>query len=541
MRVINRWASLGPNLASLQKLPLGIAFRSTSRETPRQRRSGELDYNWDRDYPLFARTRKGAQKSTVIQLNFELTAEEQADFKSETGISINSRLPIEVSLRERDVALTIPKQGQGDHGSKASEIASFVSARIDLLYIPAIRTGIAAVRVTEEILAERRRQVLGSDRYAALMQELEDLDAKAVEDVEKVIATTLRSFVPDAEDVKVITSGFSRGRTVDEIFINDGVSTPLSAKGDGIQSLVALGLTLEWTRSNAAPKKQLIVAVEEPESHLHPGAVHELKKVLLSLAATQQVIVTTHSQTLVNRARLAQNVIVGGRTAVAAKTLDEVRQALGVKLSDALSAAEVIVIGEGLHDEVTLTAILRAKSADIASWLDDGRLLVESAGSGSHIYQRVLAARTILTKPLVVIDGDTAGKEDVSRLIRDGVIDENDIVQAVRPRCTFSELEDLFEPNVYLPQLEAHIGFKLSTRELGILNNGHSDAWSERLETLLGNRGMPNPRGKVKVAKAIVNEAVQSAIGDGIDVIRADCEPLIDRLVQMVTRNLTNQ
>ncbi|WP_258068384.1 AAA family ATPase [Rathayibacter sp. AY1E2] len=537
MHAIEGWAQLPPVFARRSQVPLLAVFRS-SRASQRQRRESNLDYDWDRDFPLFARDRRGAQKSTIIQLNFELDDAEQAAFKSATGISINSHLPVQVSFDVRSAALTIPKQGKGNHGEKAQEIAAFVAARIGLLYVPAVRTSAAALRVVEEILATRRRAILESKRYASLVKELEELDAKAVTEVENVLTSTLRRFVPTASGVTVQTSSLSRSRGVDEILIDDGVSTSLATKGDGIQSLVALGLTLEWTRSTAHPDKQLVIAVEEPESHLHPGAVHELRKVLQGIAETQQVIVTTHSQSLVNRRSLSQNVIVGDRAAKAAKDLDQLRHALGVRLSDALSAAEVILIGEGIHDELTLRILLSTLNPAVKASLDDGRVLVEAAGGGSRIYSRVLAARTILTTPIVMIDGDDAGKKDVERLLAEGIVESTFVVQATRPHHQRSELEDLFEVDTYLAALEAHIKFSFSAKERGSLDKDRIKAWSEKLEDILTSRGMPNAKGEVVVAKAIVNAAIQRAVLNGDVVLRSECVPLIDRLQQLILQSL---
>jgi len=238
-----------------------------------------------------------------------------------------------------------------------------------------------------------------------------------------VLQKTLTRFIPGTDSVQLEARSFSRASGLEDIFIDDGVLTPIAAKGDGIQSLVALALTMEWTQSTNHPDKQLIIAVEEPESHLHPGAVHELRQVLQSIAESQQVIVTTHSQALVNRRNLRQNVIVSERSATPAKSLDALRTALGVRLSDALAAAEVVVVSEGHLDEVLLPVLLIQREPAVREWLTEGRLIIESAGSGSKIYPRVLAARTILTQPIVVLDSDPAGKKDVDRLLVDGVIE----------------------------------------------------------------------------------------------------------------------
>jgi len=51
------------------------------------------------------------------------------------------------------------------------------------------------------------------------------------------------------------------------VVIDDGTPTNLEYKGDGVKSLVALGLL----KNKRAHPGASIIAIEEPESHLHPG------------------------------------------------------------------------------------------------------------------------------------------------------------------------------------------------------------------------------------------------------------------------------
>ncbi|WP_282859601.1 ATP-dependent nuclease [Pseudoclavibacter helvolus] len=543
MEVIEGWSRLPAGIRAGQEVPTELLLRGTGRLGFRGRTSNSRDigYDWDRDFPLFARDRRGSQKSTVIHLDFELDGDEQAAFRDETEVSTNHKLAIEVSLKDRTVSLAIPKQGRGAHKEKAREIAKFITARVSLLHIPAVRTGSTAMGIADEILTSRRRRLLRSPEYAQLVQQLEVLDKAVVSEVEEMLQATLTRFIPGTESVQIQTRALSRASGLDDIFIDDGVLTPIAAKGDGIQSLVALALTMEWTRSTSHPDRQLIVAVEEPESHLHPGAVHELREVLHGVAETQQVIVTTHSQALINRRNLKQNVIVGARTARPARTLDDLRAALGVRLSDALSAAEVTVISEGYLDDQLLPAVLGQRNAAVHSWVTDGRVLFESAGGGSRIYARALAAKTILTQPVVVLDSDPAGKADVAKLLADGVIDQKAVVQLVRPHCTHSELEDLFVQDAYLATVERVIGFPLNDRQKRVLDLGRDKAWSERLTDVLNKVGVPDPDKLVKKCKYELAGAVLLAIENGESVVRSECAELLDRLVELIKAGLHNR
>ncbi|WP_438287088.1 ATP-dependent nuclease [Mycolicibacterium fortuitum] len=473
-------------------------------------------------------------------MEFELDEAEQSEFRRATGISTNQRLPIQVTLSKRNASVKVSKQGKGSHDKRAREIASFIVDRVSILHIPAVRTGETAKTIAEEILASRRRSILRSTEYADLIARLRELDQTAVAEVEEVLLDTLKRFVPGTQSVTIQVRDLTRASILEDIQIDDGASTSIGTKGDGIQSLAALALTLEWTRSKSRPEGELIVAVEEPESHLHPGAVHELRTVLRGIAETQQVIVTTHSQALVNRSDIKQNVVVSNRGAKRADTIDDLRKALGVRLSDALAPTEVIVIAEGWLDEKILPPLLTQRETEFKNWIADGRVAFESAGSGSKIYARALAARSILTQPVVVFDGDESGVKDVRRLESDGIIDSTCVIQIKRKGLKHAELEDIFLSAMYISAVEQAIGFTLSPRQRRTLDEGRSGAWSERLENILETAGVATPKTLVKRAKHAVFESILEGVQRGEAVVRQDSEPLLDRLVDVIRRQLQN-
>lgn len=540
MQVIESWARLPERLATEVKLPLAEVLRDASFRLGRSDRQGRyVGYSWEADYPVFARGRRGVKSATEIRLDFELNEQEQIEYRRSTSVSTNEKLPILITLDAQSVSLSVYKRGPGRHQENAGSIARFVAERVELLHVPAVRTGRVAIEVAEAILESRRRQVLKSEEYRSLMDNLRVLDAEATTEVSGLLLESLKRFLPATEGVDLQVRSMPRAVALSDILIDDGVPTSISAKGDGVQSLVALALTLEWTNSRSTPDKHLVVAVEEPESHLHPGAVHELRKVLQGIAAKQQVIVTTHSQSLVNRAVLRHNVVVGDRSARPAASLSELREALGVRVSDALTAASVTVIGEGLHDEGTLPALVASRHPQIGEWIDDGRLMFESAGSGSKIFQRVHAARVLMIEPVVFLDGDSAGLSDVRRLIDEGHIDQTEVVQVSRDGNAPAEIEDLFLIDSYLDDLEQVIGFELRERQRGELSDGRSAAWSERLELILSRGGVPQPRQLVRQGKAALHGAIRARLARGEDVLKDSSIDLVDRLYEIVKRKIS--
>ena len=163
------------------------------------------------------------------------------------------------------------------------------------------------------------------------------------------IKETLVKFLPAIVDVSFDVTPerrLSALRRSAKMIIDDGTPTSLEYKGDGVQSLAALALMRHGSESGSTGKN-FIIAVEEPESHLHPYAMHELKKVLQELAERHQIVCTIHSPIFVDRSNVTSNIIVQNGRAKAAKSIEEIRNILGVKASDNLRHAELVLIVEG--------------------------------------------------------------------------------------------------------------------------------------------------------------------------------------------------
>lgn len=103
-------------------------------------------------------------------------------------------------------------------------------------------------------------------------------------------------------------SGFLAARTdreIDFCLIDHGQSQlsllekdkdpiPLERASDGILRLIAYNILLN------EPKLPPLIAIEEPERNLHPGALSDIAHVLEQIAQYSQVIITTHSSQLLD-------------------------------------------------------------------------------------------------------------------------------------------------------------------------------------------------------------------------------------------------
>jgi len=85
-----------------------------------------------------------------------------------------------------------------------------------------------------------------------------------------------------------------------------GAKLPLHRHGEGTQSLAVLMLFQAFSAANLAeaylPDSSPLLALEEPEAHLHPSAIRSLGSVLQTMAG--QILVSSHSGDLVSRVPL---------------------------------------------------------------------------------------------------------------------------------------------------------------------------------------------------------------------------------------------
>src|SRR4029077_7680381 len=113
--------------------------------------SSSASYKWKRDFPMQLQS-SNPDGESVFELEFLLDEQEVGQFKMETGSSLNHTLPIRVAVGQLASKVTVRKKGRGGKALSAKQvrIAQFVSSRLELRYIPAVRTANRAEEVVRQ-------------------------------------------------------------------------------------------------------------------------------------------------------------------------------------------------------------------------------------------------------------------------------------------------------------------------------------------------------------------------------------------------------
>jgi predicted ATP-dependent endonuclease of OLD family len=247
-----------------------------------------------------------------------------------------------------------------------------------------------------------------------------------------------------------------------------------------VKSLAALGLL----KSKNARSGASILAIEEPESHLHPAAIHQINEIIQAISETTQVIITTHNPLFVDRINIKSNIIVNSGTATTAKSISSIRDLLGIKASDNLTHANYALVVEGEEDAIALKALLPILSEKISKALRHNFLIIEPIGGAGNLSYKLSLLKNSLCATHTFLDGDEAGRQAYEKAERDSLISSSNCTFAMCNGRPNSEFEDCVATDIYKEVVLNEMGVDLDSPKF----RGNSK-WSDRLKATFLDQG----------------------------------------------------
>ena len=459
-------------------------------------------YSWEKDYPISLQE-KNPNGWSSIDLNFELDEQDILAIRSMTGIRLSGCIPVRVSTNGAAAKIDIPKRGTAafaDADNK-KKIIEYVCFKIDFNFIPAVRTEYDALRVVDSLIEKSLETLDTNPDYINAMNKIEELQQGILDGISNQIIEPLQEFLPTVRNVQIHIQNERRRiamRRNTEIIIDDGTPTPIQQKGDGIKSLTALAIL----NIPARVDRVSVVAIEEPESHLHPESARQLYDTIMSLSQTHQIVLTTHSPLFVNRTNLKENIIVNDGKATPVKKIKEIRDVLGIHISDNLTNAEHVLIVEGEDDKIALEKLLPSMSTKIKRAIQNGTFIIDYIGGAGNLPYKLSFYRNLQCKYHVLLDNDDAGRHAGSEAERQGLLDVRNVTYAICNGSPNAEIEVCYNKAVYENAILNEFGVNINVAEF----RGNKK-WSDRIAGCFLSQGkLWNDAMEKRVKLVVANE-----------------------------------
>lgn len=515
-------------------LPRNARIRYSSTRYQRQ----EDAYFWERDFPVELRERRG-QKQSIFRLEFQLDDMEVNDFVEEIKSNLNGSLPLEIRFGEDNKPkIKVSKRGRGSKtlNSNSQKIAGFIARRIYFNYIPAVRTDKEALSVISSMISSEL-EILEEDKaYIEALNVIAELQKPILRGLANRIKTPLSEFLPNIKSVNIEITESNRRFAVRrdfQVVIDDGTPTSIEFKGDGVKSLATLGL-LKYRNTEGGAS---IIAIEEPESHLHPAAIHQLNEIISTLSDKYQVIVSTHNPLFVDRDNIRSNIIIERGKALPAKSIRDIRELLGIRASDNLVNASHVLVVEGQEDKIALTALLPALSDKIAKSLKNRLLIIEPIGGAGKLPYKLSLIKNSLCVYHALLDNDDAGRKAFESAKREGLISVKNCTFITCQGMQNSEFEDCLDPKIYKENILEEYGVSLDCPEFKSGNK-----WSDRVQAAFIRQGkLWNDKQEMET-KALVAECVATSPKRALHTHkRGPIDSLVESLSGFLPSNPTKQ
>lgn len=496
---------------------LNVAMTIMMNHSMRVSRMQRGIYDWERDFPIQYQERKQGLDS-IFKLHFRLKHDELEQFHSITGIRGNEDIPVSIKVGRDNVPnIEIPKKGSSSYNLKSKQVTQFISERINFNYIQAIRTDTMAKNTLSRIINSQLENLKENPEYTAAIDKIMKLQQDLLDDLSSQLLEPLQIFLPNLTEIHIQLNTFRNKNYVGmnndfDIILNDGTSTNISTKGDGIKSLLTLALLKERSNKNGTVS---VIAIEEPESHLHPGAIHNLVDVINKISENNQVIITTHNPLFVQRNKLNSNIIVDSNTAKIAKSISDIRNVLGVWTSDNLTNARYVLVVEGEDDKISLSKILpHCNNTKVSEALKTNMLVIKSLGGAGNLCHDINDLRNSMCQYVVLLDNDAAGRAAAKKALDKNILKDSEIKYTICNGSPESEFEDCLNPNFYTEIIKEEFSVDIKCQEFR-----NNKKWSERMKnTFLSQGSQWNDSVEEKV-KHVVAETIPNKITEISDIL----------------------
>lgn len=445
-------------------------------------------YDFKVDFPKTKN--ENSVRTTNIKLHFSLSDNDIIDFKNQLKLGINNELTLEfIYSQQNTLKVHVYKRGGRNWQDKILGIIKFVSSRIGFNYIPAVRTEDSFMNIINKELRYALGKVETDANYEAQLKKLQKIEEEATKSISDKISDELKYWLPNTTGVRIdLSDTYSRNlflrRNLNLYVTSSGVETLLENKGDGVKSLFALALLA----NNADKSSNSILAIDEPEAHLHPEAIHLLQKTVSDISSGTQVLIATHNPIFVNKTDETSNIIVDSGSVRKAKKIQEIREILGVEIEDNLTNANKVIVVEGLCDQIYIKKFIQLYGTQfLKSKLKSGSIAIFNIHGVKKLKINLQYFQNIMVDFFVILDNDMPARKAIDESQRESMINDN--TYSFIPKESYQKEVEL--ENLYNSKFVSDVCFSYTNLDITdkLDSYNHQSKWSTSMEKIFSEIG----------------------------------------------------
>ena len=451
-----------------------------------------LFYDWDRDHQLNSRNNE-----TKFQIQFELTLFEKSNLEkiifnhfklfpseiyvipdqtndkyrikykriiSNNKFILKDNFALQLIFTKYDDTILMFDTNNPDMKFKVwPQLLLFIVKHISFLYIPTIRSSEYLKTIISNLILTKLSSLEHDVKYKEHFQYIKKIQKNTLDDLSKNLTKSISNFLPDVKNIDLsypidLTEYNSNIR---DIIIDDGIPTLLEMKGLGTQNIIIISI-MQHIAEEQTGTKNLVLLVEEPESHLHYDALRKLNNILRKIPSqNNQVITSTHSPVFIDRSDLKNNILVKKNSATHFNDLFSIRNALGIKTKNELEKTRIAIIVEGKNDSKILEACIKEKSMMLNKLISNKQLRIIPIHGINNLSTHCVALNTYMIETFLFLDNDPNVIFECNNIKKLDIINNNHIVIGQKPKQSKSEIEDFVKSKYYIHDIEKSYDIKI--------------------------------------------------------------------------------
>ena len=229
-----------------------------------------------------------------------------------------------------------------------------------------------------------------------------------------------------------------------------------------------------------------LLMVDEPEAHLHSGAIRALEAQIKKDTINQQVLVASHHQIFVNRDLISNNLILSSGKLKQKVDIRSIREELGISMGENLINSEFVILVEGETDKEFLKKYIKLTNQTVNSLIQENKVVIDVLRGTKNLGSKLSTYESTLCNCVCILDNDKSAIDASNSAISKGMVKDNQIFRIPLGNRKSAEIENLYAEKFIFDSIDNFFDVDKSI-DRKLINN--DSRFTENLKSILDSYG----------------------------------------------------